>query len=232
MINIRKSNERGHVNHGWLQSAHTFSFGSYHDPKFMGFSVLRVINEDRVVAGAGFQPHSHQNMEIVSYVIEGALEHKDSLGNVATMKPGDLQRMSAGIGVTHSEYNPLKDKGCHFLQIWILPDKDGYKPSYQQKNFSAGLQKGEVILVASNSGRDGSISLNQDVDLYALKSPSAGERILNTDEQRSYWVQVVSGVVKVNDRTVTAGDALQARNETRLHLKWQQNSEFLLFDLP
>lgn len=232
MINIRKSSERGHANHGWLDSNHTFSFGQYHDPKFMGFSVLRVINEDRVVPAAGFQTHSHQNMEIISYVIEGALEHKDSLGNVATMKPGDVQRMSAGTGVTHSEYNPLKDKGCHFLQIWILPDKNGYQPSYQQKNFSNILQKGELILVASNFGRDSTISLNQDVDLYALKSSTVGERILNTDEQRSYWVQVVGGVVQVNDRTLAAGDALQARNETRLHLKWQANSEFLLFDLP
>lgn len=232
MINIRKSAERGQANHGWLQSAHTFSFAQYHDPKFMGFSVLRVINEDRVVAAAGFQAHSHQNMEIITYVIEGALEHKDSLGNVATMRPGDLQRMSAGTGVTHSEYNPLKDKGSHFLQIWIFPDKDGYQPSYQQKNFSSSLQNGEIVLVASNSGRDASVSLNQDVDLYALKSATAGEKILNTDELRSYWLQVVSGVVNVNDRTVTAGDALQARNETRLHLKWQANSEFLFFDLP
>lgn len=232
MINIRRSSERGQANHGWLQSAHTFSFAQYHDPKFMGFSVLRVINEDRVVAGAGFQPHSHQNMEIITYVIDGALEHKDSLGNVATMKPGDLQRMSAGTGVTHSEYNPSKEKGCHFLQIWIFPDKDGYQPSYQQKNFATKLAKGEVILVASNSGRDASISLNQDVDLYALKSTEAGERILNTDELRSYWVQIISGKVTVNDRAVSAGDALQARNETRLHLKWQPHSEFLIFDLP
>ncbi len=232
MINIRKSAERGQANHGWLQSAHTFSFGQYHDPQFMGFSVLRVINEDRVVAGAGFQTHSHQNMEIITYVIEGALEHKDSLGNIATMRPGDLQRMSAGTGVTHSEYNPLKDKGCHFLQIWILPDKNGYPPSYQQKNFTSNLQKEDVVLIASNSGRDSSVSLNQDVDLYALKSAKAGERILNVDELRSYWIQVVSGILTVNDRTVAAGDALQARNETRIHLKWSANSEFLFFDLP
>lgn len=232
MINIRRSAERGQANHGWLQSAHTFSFAQYHDPKFMGFSVLRVINEDHVAAGAGFPAHSHQNMEIVTYVIEGALEHKDSLGNVATMKPGDLQRMSAGTGVTHSEYNPLKDQGSHFLQIWILPDKDGYKPNYQQKNFEPQLKKGELSLVASNSGRDSTISLNQDVDLYVLKSEKEGERILNTDEARSYWLQVIRGTVKMNDRTATAGDGLQARNETRIHLKWHPNSEFLLFDLP
>lgn len=232
MINIRKSSERGQTNHGWLKSAHTFSFGQYHDPQFVGFSVLRVINEDRVVAGAGFPAHSHQNMEIITYVVDGALEHKDSLGNVATMKPGELQRMSAGTGVTHSEYNPLKDRGSHFLQIWIFPDKENYKPSYEQKNFSAQLQKGEAVLIASNTGRDASVAMNQDVDLYALKSATDGERILNTDETRSYWLQVIRGVVKMNDRTAAIGDALLARNETRLHLKWQPNSEFLLFDLP
>lgn len=232
MINTRKASERGQTDHGWLKSAHTFSFAQYHDPKFMGFSVLRVINEDHVVGGAGFAAHSHQNMEIITYVIEGSLEHKDSMGNRATMKAGDLQRMSAGTGVTHSEYNALKDRACHFLQIWIFPDKEGYNPSYQQKDFRSQLQKGELVLVASNSGRDSSVSLNQDVDLYAIKSSESGERILNTDEIRSYWLQIIRGTVKINDRIGTSGDALQARGETRLHLKWQANSEFLLFDLP
>lgn len=231
MINIRKSSERGQADHGWLKSAHTFSFAQYHDPQFMGFSTLRVINEDRVVAGAGFPAHSHQNMEILTYVVDGALEHKDSLGNVAMMRSGDVQRMSAGTGVTHSEYNPLKDKGSHFLQIWIFPDKDGYPPGYQQKNFVNQFAKEDLILVASNTGRDSSISLNQDVDLYALKSAQGGERILNTNLARSYWLQVIKGVVNMNDRTAGPGDALQARGESRLHLKWQTNSEFLLFDL-
>ncbi len=232
MIKSRKSSERGNVNHGWLQSAHTFSFGSYHDPLHMGFSVLRVINEDRVAAGAGFPAHSHQNMEIVTYIVEGALEHKDSLGNTAIMKPGELQRMSAGTGVTHSEYNPLKDKASHFLQIWILPEQEQVQPSYQQKNFSASLQNSEMILLASNSGRDASISLNQDVDIYGVKSVVDAEKILNTDVARSYWLQVIKGVVKMNDMTAGPGDALQARNETRLHLKWTKGSEFILFDLP
>lgn len=232
MINIRLAAERGKAQFGWLQSAHTFSFGQYHDPQYMGFSVLRVINEDRVVAGAGFPAHSHQNMEIITYVVEGALEHKDSLGNVATMHPGDLQRMSAGTGVTHSEYNPLKDRGSHFLQIWIIPDKPGYPPSYQQKNFESQLQKGQLQLMASNAGRDATLSLNQDVDIYALKSSNIGERILNTDQFRSYWLQVIRGSVNLNDRTATAGDAFQVYAETRLHIKWQPNTEFLLFDLP
>ena len=220
------------MNHGWLQSAHTFSFGSYHDPSQMGFSVLRVINEDHVAAATGFPPHSHQNMEILTYVIDGALEHKDSLGNIATMRPGELQRMSAGTGVTHSEYNPLKDKPSHFLQIWILPDREKYQPSYEQKNFADLLLKSEFVILASNGGRDGSVKLNQDVDIYGVKSLQVGERILNTDVARSYWLQVIKGVVKMNEITIGAGDALQARNETRLHFKWGQNSEFILFDLP
>jgi redox-sensitive bicupin YhaK (pirin superfamily) len=232
MINARKATERGQVDFGWLKSAHTFSFGSYHNPQFMGFSVLRVINEDRVVAAAGFPSHSHQNMEILTYVVEGALEHKDSLGNVATIKPGDLQRMSAGTGVTHSEYNPLKNQNSHFLQIWIFPEQENIPPSYQQKNFESKLQKEEFVLIASQTGRDASVSLNQDVDLYALKSSQAGERILNTDPARSYWLQVIKGVVKMNDRNASAGDALQARGESRLHFKWSPLSEFLIFDLP
>lgn len=232
MIKARKTAERGQANHGWLKSAHTFSFGDYHDAQQMGFSVLRVINEDHVEAGAGFPTHSHQNMEIITYIVEGALEHKDSMGNTAIMHPGELQRMSAGTGVRHSEYNPLKDRPSHFLQIWILPDQTNYQPTYEQKNFSESLAKGEFILLASNTGRDQSIRLNQDVDLYAVKSKQAGERILNTDVTRSYWLQVIKGSVKMNDINSVAGDALQARNESRLHFQWQAGSEFLLFDLP
>jgi redox-sensitive bicupin YhaK (pirin superfamily) len=231
MIKARKSTERGKANHGWLQSFHTFSFGAYHDPTQMGFSVLRVINEDRVAGSAGFPPHAHKDMEILTYVIEGALEHKDSLGTIATIKPGELQRMSAGTGVTHSEYNPLKNQTSHFLQIWILPDKTNYPPSYQQKDFSAKLATGSFVLVASNHGRDSTISLNQDVDMYVVKSSSAGERILNTDVLRSYWLQVVKGVVKMNEVSAGPGDSLQVVNESRLHFVWQAGAEFLLFDL-
>ena len=232
MIKVRKSLERGQANHGWLDSKHTFSFADYHDPNFMGFSFLRVINEDKIIGGSGFSPHGHQNMEIISYVINGALEHKDSMGNETVIKAGELQRMSAGTGVRHSEFNHYKDKTTHFLQIWIHPEKNGMPPSYGQKDFSKNLETGELVLVASNHGRDGSVVINQDVDMYALKSTSAGERILNTDENRSYWVQVISGVVKINEVSLGAGDALSGTLLTRIHFKWQANSEFLIFDLP
>jgi redox-sensitive bicupin YhaK (pirin superfamily) len=198
----------------------------------MGFSVLRVINEDRVAGGAGFPTHAHQNMEIITYIVDGVLEHKDSMGNTATISPGEVQRMSAGTGVRHSEYNHLKDKKTHLLQIWILPDQAGYPPGYEQKDFSKKFESGEVLLLASNTGRDGSVSLGQDVDLYGLKSSQAGERILNTDETRSYWLQVINGVVKFNEVTLAAGDGLSATLLTRIHLSWQPKSEFLLFDLP
>jgi len=232
MIKVRKSAERGGANHGWLEAKHTFSFADYHDPAHIGFSVLRVINEDKIAGGAGFPPHAHQNMEIITYIIDGELEHKDSMGNTATIKPGEVQRMSAGTGVRHSEYNHLKDAKTHLLQIWLLPDKAGHAPGYEQKDFSSRLEKGELVLVASNSGRDGSVSMNQNVDLYALKSPSAGEKILNTDETRAFWLQVVKGVVKFNEVSVGAGDAVSGTMLTRVHLSWTAGSEFLLFDLP
>lgn len=232
MIKIRKSTERGSANHGWLDAKHTFSFADYYDPAHMGFSVLRVINEDRVAGGAGFPTHGHKDMEIITYIVEGVLEHQDSMGNKATISPGEVQRMSAGTGVRHSEYNHLKDKKTHLLQIWITPDKNAYPPSYEQKNFAAQFAENALILVASNTGRDGSVSLNQDVDIYAAKSAKAGDKILNTQADRFYWLQVVSGVVIFNDVTVGAGDAVSASMLTRIHLKWQPNSEFLLFDLP
>lgn len=232
MIKIRKASERGHANHGWLEARHSFSFAEYHDPAHMGFSVLRVINEDKIVGGAGFPTHGHQNMEIITYIVEGVLEHKDSMGNTATISPGEVQRMSAGTGVRHSEYNHLKVEKTHLMQIWIIPDKEGYPPSYEQKNFSSKLEAGELVLVASNTGRDGSVSLHQDVDLYALKSANNGERILNTQENRFYWLQVVKGVVKFNDVSLGAGDAISASVLSRIHLKWNAGSEFLLFDLP
>lgn len=232
MIKIRKSAERGHANHGWLEAKHSFSFADYYDPAHMGFSVLRVINEDIIVGGAGFPTHGHKDMEIITYIIEGILEHKDSMGNKATISPGEVQRMSAGTGVRHSEYNHLADKKTHLLQIWITPDKNNYSPSYEQKNFAPRLSKNELILVASNTGRDGSVSLSQDVDIYALKSATSGDKILNSQENRFYWLQVVSGVVNFNDVTVSAGDAISASMLTRIHLKWQQNSEFIFFDLP
>lgn len=232
MIKIRKASERGFANHGWLKSFHTFSFADYHDPAHMGVSVLRVINEDRIIGGSGFSTHGHKDMEIISYVIDGALEHKDSMGNTTLIKPGEVQRMSAGTGVRHSEYNHLKNQDSHFLQIWILPDQANYEPSYAQKDFSTALSTGELVLVASNTGRNNSVNLNQDIDLYALKSGNKGERILNTDELRTYWLQVVKGVVKFNEVSIGTGDALSATTLTRIHLQWSEGSEFLLFDLP
>ena len=231
MIKIRRSAERGQANHGWLEAKHTFSFADYHDPAHMGFSVLRVINEDKIAGGAGFPTHAHQNMEIITYIIDGMLEHKYSMGNTATISPGEVQRMSAGTGVKHSEFNHLKDKKTHLLQIWIMPDKAGYPPSYEQKDFSKRLESNEPILVASNTGRDGSVSLSQDLDLYALKSKLAGEKIFNTDENRFYWLQVVSGVLKFNEVTLGSGDAVSGSVLSRIHLQWQQGAEFLLFDL-
>jgi redox-sensitive bicupin YhaK (pirin superfamily) len=232
MLKVRKSSERGLANHGWLNSRHTFSFADYYDPQNMGFSVLRVINEDRIAGGSGFAEHGHQNMEIISYVISGALEHKDSMGNSTRIKTGELQRMSAGTGIKHSEFNHFREQQTHFLQIWILPDKNSYQPSYGQKDFADKLQSEELTLVASNFGRDGSVNLNQDVDIYALKSKKPGERILNTDAERSYWLQVISGVVKINEVTASAGDGVSGVLLSRLHLMWQPGSEFLLFDLP
>jgi redox-sensitive bicupin YhaK (pirin superfamily) len=232
MIKIRKSNERGAAEHGWLSSRHTFSFADYHDPAYMGFSTLRVINEDKITGGSGFSTHGHKDMEIISYVIEGELQHKDSMGNTVFIKPGEIQRMSAGTGVRHSEFNNLPTKQTHFLQIWIMPEANGIQPSYGQKDFSAALSTEELILVISRYGRDGSITINQDVDLYTLKSSTGGERILNTDEHRSYWLQVIKGVVSFNNVSIGSGDGLSAGVTSRIHLKWSAGSEFLLFDLP
>jgi redox-sensitive bicupin YhaK (pirin superfamily) len=232
MVKIRKSNERGVAEHGWLSSRHTFSFADYYDPNQMGFSVLRVINEDKIVGGSGFPTHAHKDMEIISYVIEGELQHKDSMGNASVIKPGELQRMSAGTGVRHSEFNNFPDKTTHFLQIWIQPEEKNLPPGYGQKDFSTQLNGNDLVLVCSHHGRDGSITINQDIDLYALKSQTQGERILNTDQNRSYWLQVIKGVVKYNDISIAAGDGLSSTALTRIHLKWNQNTEFLLFDLP
>jgi quercetin 2,3-dioxygenase len=232
MIKVIKSNERGSANHGWLEAKHTFSFADYYNPERMGFSVLRVINEDKIVGGSGFAMHGHQNMEIITYIVDGALEHKDSMGNSAVIRPGEVQRMSAGTGVRHSEFNHLKDQKTHLLQIWILPDAHNYLPSYEQKNFEKKLAEGDITLVASNHGRDNTVSLNQDLDLYALKSAQAGERILNTQESRAYWLQVIKGSVKMNDISLSAGDAASSTALTRLHFRWTAGSEFLIFDLP
>lgn len=232
MIQIRKSAERGYANHGWLEARHTFSFADYHDQNQMGFSALRVINEDRIVGGAGFPTHGHRDMEIITYIVEGVLEHKDSMGNSTLIKPGEVQRMSAGTGVRHSEFNHFKDQKTHLLQIWILPDQANYQPSYGQRSYEKELSTGEMTLVASADGRNDTVSMNQDVDLYVVKSDKPSEKIFNADETRFYWLQVVKGVVKINDVSLSSGDGARISLENRLHLKWQAGSEFLFFDLP
>ena len=232
MIQVRKSHERGLAEQGWLKSRHTFSFGDYYDEKHMGFSVLRVINEDRILGGTGFGSHPHREMEILSYVIEGALEHKDSMGNATIIKPGEVQRMTAGTGIRHSEHNHLPHQETHFLQIWILPQKPHAEPSYDQKSFADGLKGGDLLLVASQNGRLGSVSLNQDVDMYAVQSEQSGKNIMKTSVHRHFWVQVIQGEVHVDDAILTAGDGAGVSKVEELRLQWSKGSAFILFDLP
>ena len=232
MIQVRRSNERGDAQHGWLNSKHTFSFAEYYDPKHMGFSVLRVINEDRIEGGTGFDTHGHRDMEIISYVIDGALEHKDSMGTDTVIKPGEVQRMSAGTGVRHSEYNHLKDQVTHFLQIWIMPAQLGVAPGYDQKSFRNDFSCSDLILVASQNGRNGSITINQDVDMYAAKAQDAGAKTLKTYKHRHIWVQVIKGDVRVEDVTLNSGDGAGITDVENIKLTWDAGSEFIVFDLP
>lgn len=233
MFKVIKSEERGYADHGWLKSYHTFSFADYYNPNAMSFGPLRVINEDWIDGGTGFPTHPHQNMEIITYIIEGSLAHKDSTGTAASIHPGDVQRMTAGTGIRHSEFNHYKDKSTHLLQIWIMPDKNGYEPSYEQTSFSEKLTTGKMILVASNQGREGSVSLKQDVNLHVLKSSTAGEQNISLAASRMLWVQVVSGVVHVHSHILNAGDAVAGITSQSLDLKlnWSDNSEFLFFDM-
>jgi quercetin 2,3-dioxygenase len=232
MLQVRRSEERGHADHGWLDTHHTFSFASYHDPRFMGFRNLRVINDDVVAAGEGFPTHGHRDMEIITYVVDGALEHEDSMGNGSVMRPGDIQRMSAGTGVTHSEYNHLKDAATRLLQIWILPDELGARPGYEQKRFEADERKGTLRLVASKDGDRGSVSMNADARLYAsILAP--GERAsLDLDVDRFAWVQVVRGSVSVAGETLRAGDGAAIAEERSVELVGVEPAEVLVFDLP
>ena len=231
MMQLRKSEERGHARHGWLDSRHTFSFADYYDPRFMGFRTLRVINEDRVEPGRGFGTHPHSDMEIVSYVIEGALEHKDSMGNGSVIRPGDVQRMSAGTGVTHSEFNPSSVERVHFLQIWILPERNGLPPSYEQRAFPPSGRRGSLRLVASRDGRDGSVTVHQDVDLYAtLLSPGAAVELALRPNLHA-WVQVVRGDVDVNGASLVAGDGAAVSDERSVRVRAGDDAELLLFDL-
>ena len=231
MINIRRSNERGHANHGWLDTNFTFSFADYQDPRFMGFRDLRVINEDRIEPAQGFPTHGHRDMEIITYMISGELSHRDSMGNGETIHPNEVQRMTAGTGVLHSEYSSPTDR-THLLQIWILPEKKNLQPGYEQKEFGRDDKLGKLKLIASRGGDDGSVHINQDVRLYAS--------ILNEEEEVSYelgdgrhaWLQLISGSSNVNGETVEAGDGVSVSEESHLMIKaLADNTEFLLFDL-
>ncbi|MDO9372621.1 MAG: pirin family protein [Gammaproteobacteria bacterium] len=231
MIVLRPSAERGHAQHGWLDSYHSFSFADYHDPAHMGFRALRVINEDRVQPGQGFAPHSHRDMEIITYVLAGALEHKDSLGNGSVMRYGDVQRMSAGTGITHSEYNHSKSEPVHLLQIWILPDKDGIAPGYEQRSFSVEDKRGRLCLIAAGGGRGNGVALQQDADVYA-GILAAHERVLHALARRHAWLQVARGVVDLRGMRMVAGDGAAVSDETALEISGvAAESEFLLFDL-
>ena len=231
MIDIRRSKDRGTVQFGWLNSQHTFSFGHYHDPKFMGFGPLRVINEDRVEPGAGFDPHGHKDMEIVSYVLDGALEHKDSIGSGSVIRPDDVQRMSAGTGIRHSEYNHSKSEPVHFLQIWILPEEDGIAPSYEQKAFSNTDKRGQLRLVGSRDGRDGSVVIHQDVNFYAGLFNGDEQATLRLAPGRLAWIQVARGDIVVAGQQVKAGDGIAISEEDEIILKDGHNAEVLAFDM-
>jgi redox-sensitive bicupin YhaK (pirin superfamily) len=232
MIQIRHGKERGHANHGWLDSFHTFSFADYFDPSQMGYSVLRVINEDRVQPNAGFPTHGHRDMEIVSYVLEGALEHKDSMGNGSVIRPGDVQRMSAGTGVRHSEFNASDKEPVHFLQIWIVPDRNGHAPGYEQKHFTPSDLDGTLKLIASPDGRDGSVVIHQDARLYAVKLDNAQSVSHTLAIGRRAYLHIARGHVTVNGTALSAGDGARLENETQILLGQGRHAEALLFDLP
>ncbi|MCM2280470.1 MAG: pirin family protein [Bdellovibrionaceae bacterium] len=231
MIRIRKSDERGLADHGWLKSRHTFSFADYYDPKFMGFRSLRVINEDRIEGGTGFGSHPHRDMEIISYVIQGALAHKDSMGNQTLIRPGEVQRMSAGTGVVHSEYNAIPNGETHFFQIWILPQAPGGTPGYGQKSFESELNSKKLVLVVSQDGRDGSISIKQDADLYISRLSSGDALDFRVRPTRGLWLQVAYGHLNINGEELSTGDALAFEAAEQLEAQANEKSEFLLFDL-
>lgn len=238
-IEIRKSQERGYADHGWLKSFHSFSFADYYDPKFMGFGALRVINEDRVAAGMGFGTHGHRDMEIISYVLEGALAHQDSMGNGSSIRPGDVQRMSAGTGVQHSEFNHEKDQTTHFLQIWIQPNQLGIKPSYEEKHFSAAEKRGQLRLIASSSAlggashgaNNGAVKIHADAEIYAGLFDGEETATLPVAAGRRSYVHVARGAVKVNGHALSAGDALRSTAVREIKITQGQQAEVLVFDL-
>jgi len=231
MITIRRSNERGHFDHGWLNTYHTFSFDQYYDPRYIGFRNLRVINEDFVAAGRGFPKHGHRDMEIITYILEGALKHEDSMGNGSVIRPGDVQRMTAGTGVRHSEQNASDSERVHLLQIWISPNTVGLEPGYEQKAFSEDERRGQLRLIASEDGREGTVQVHQDVSLFASILPAGGEVEHQMDQQRYAWLQVARGTVDVNGERANQGDGVVAIGESSLHIRAEEDAELLLFDL-
>lgn len=231
MITLRRSNERGSAKFNWLDSRHTFSFGDYYDPEHMGFSDLRVINEDRVAPGGGFPTHSHRDMEIVTYVMEGALAHKDSTGTSSVIRAGDVQRMSAGTGISHSEYNASKTEPVHFLQIWIIPNQAGLKPGYEQRSFDLRKHSGSWVLVAAPDARDGSVKIHQDAELY-LAAVSKGQQLnCRLEPGRKAWLQVTRGAALLDGSSLAAGDGAAVRGEDLVQIEASEDSEILLFDL-
>jgi len=231
MITIRRSNERGHFDHGWLNTYHTFSFDQYYDPRYMGFRNLRVINEDFVAAGRGFPKHGHRDMEIITYILEGALKHEDSMGNGSVIRPGDVQRMTAGTGVRHSEQNESDSQRVHLLQIWILPHTVGLEPGYEQKAFTEDERRGQLRLIASEDGREGTVQVHQDVSLFASLLPAGQEVEHAMDQQRYAWLQVARGAVNVNGERGDQGDGFVAIGESSLRIRAEEDAELLLFDL-
>ncbi len=231
MIRMRPAGERGHADHGWLDSRHTFSFAGYHDPQHMGFRALRVINEDRVAPGQGFGTHPHRDMEIISYVLDGALEHRDSLGTGSVIRPGDVQRMSAGTGVRHSEFNASQSEPVHFLQIWLVPSQPGIAPSYEQKTFSNADKQGRLRPVAAPDGRDGSVMLHTDAVLHAGRLDRGEAAALTLAQGRHAWVQVARGAVRVNGRELRAGDGAALSDEPEIRVEGVDSGEVLVFDL-
>jgi len=232
MLVKRDRHDRGSADAGWLKSMHTFSFGGYHDPAHMGYGPLRVINDDRVIPGAGFGTHPHRNMEIISYVLEGELAHKDSMGNGSSIKPGEVQLMSAGTGVTHSEYNASDTDGVHFLQIWIMPQAENTEPGYQQKSFADEGMQGKFRTVVSADGENGSLIVKQDMRLLIGKFSEGDVADYKANAGRKYWVQIASGMATVNGEAATSGDGFAIEAETKIEISSQSDSEILLFDLP
>ncbi len=232
MITLRRGDERGYADHGWLRSFHSFSFADYYDPAHMGFGPLRVINEDRVAPGSGFGTHGHRDMEIVSYVLDGELAHRDSMGNGSVIRPGDVQRMSAGTGVRHSEYNHAADRTTHFLQIWIEPAVTGIAPSYEEKRFSDADKQGRLLLVASPDGAGGSVRIHQDARMYASRLAPGQSVDAALAAGRLGYLHLIAGSVTVNGERLGCGDAAKVRDESRLAIRAEADSELLLFDLP